>query len=251
MASSSIRILVVDDFERWRLFVLQSLQKEREIKVVGQASDGLEAVQQAQELQPDVIRLDIGFPTLNGVEAALRIRAVSPDSKVLFVSANGSVDTVEEAMNTGAGGFVRKATRKRASLLCSGPGRSQSFTDQSCSLIPDLPSCPHHQLVRSSGLNKEPRSILSILMLAGLGYPTSCYFCQYTRSTETSKSKVVACLVLADTHRRFCPNMPLRQLSQRPIHDELIQPLRGTRTLGLSLLLCERANKTSSAPVAL
>jgi DNA-binding NarL/FixJ family response regulator len=109
MASSSIRILVVDDFERWRLFVLQSVQKEREIKVVGQASDGLEAVQQAQELQPDVILLDIGLPTLNGIEAALRIRVVSPYSRVLFVSENGSVDTVEAAMNTGAGGFVRKS----------------------------------------------------------------------------------------------------------------------------------------------
>jgi DNA-binding NarL/FixJ family response regulator len=109
MASFSIRLLVVDDFEPWRLFVLQFLQKEREIKVVGQASDGLEAVQQAQELQADVILLDIGLPTLNGIEVASRIRAVSPHSKVLFVSANGSVDTVEEAMNTGAGGFVRKS----------------------------------------------------------------------------------------------------------------------------------------------
>ena len=109
MASSSIRILVVDDYERWRLFVLQSLQREREIKVVGQASDGLEAVQQAQELQPDVILLDIGLPMLNGIEAALRIRAVSPYSRVLFVSENGSVGTVEAAMNTGAGGFVRKS----------------------------------------------------------------------------------------------------------------------------------------------
>ena len=109
MASSSIRILVVDDFERWRLFVLQSLQKEREIKVVGQASDGLDAVQQAQELQPNVILLDIGLPELNGIEAASRIRAVSPHSKVLFVSENGSVDIVEESMNTGACGFVRKS----------------------------------------------------------------------------------------------------------------------------------------------
>ena len=116
MASFSIRILVVDDYARWRLFVLQSLEKERGIKVVGQASDGLEAVEKAQELQPDMILLDIGLPTLNGIEAALRIQAVSPHSKVLFVSENGSVDIVNESMSTGASGFVKKSDAARELL---------------------------------------------------------------------------------------------------------------------------------------
>jgi DNA-binding NarL/FixJ family response regulator len=72
-------------------------------------SDGLEAVQQAQQLQPDLILLDIGLPTLNGIEAARRIREVSPASKILFVSENRSVDIAEEALNIGAGGYVVKS----------------------------------------------------------------------------------------------------------------------------------------------
>lgn len=71
--------------------------------------DGLEAVQIVQQLQPDLILLDIGLPTLNGIEAARRIREVSPKSKILFVSENRSWDVAEEALRTGAIGYVIKS----------------------------------------------------------------------------------------------------------------------------------------------
>jgi DNA-binding NarL/FixJ family response regulator len=104
-----IRILVVDDYEPWRRFILTTLQTQQELTIIGQVSDGLEAVQQAQELQPDLILLDIGLPTLNGIEAARRIREVSPASKILFVSENRSAGIAEEALSTGAGGYVLKS----------------------------------------------------------------------------------------------------------------------------------------------
>jgi DNA-binding NarL/FixJ family response regulator len=63
---------VVEDHERWRHFFSTALQKDPELQVIGEVSDGLEAVQKAQELQPDLILLDIGLPTLNGIEAARR-----------------------------------------------------------------------------------------------------------------------------------------------------------------------------------
>jgi DNA-binding NarL/FixJ family response regulator len=85
------------------------LRKEQGLQVIGEASDGLQAVQQAQELQPDLILLDIGLPTLNGIEAARRIRKVSPASKILFVSENRSAGIAEEALSTGAGGYVVKS----------------------------------------------------------------------------------------------------------------------------------------------
>jgi DNA-binding NarL/FixJ family response regulator len=100
---------VVDDYEPWQGFVSKTLRNEPELQVIGQVSDGLEAVQQAQELQPDLILLDIGLPTLNGIEAARRIRKVSPTSKILFVSENRSVDVAEEALSTGASGYVVKS----------------------------------------------------------------------------------------------------------------------------------------------
>jgi len=85
------------------------LKAQPDLVVTGQVSDGLEAVQQAQELQPDLILLDIGLPTINGIEAARRIREVSPVSKILFVSEIRSPEIAEQALNTGAGGYVLKS----------------------------------------------------------------------------------------------------------------------------------------------
>jgi len=137
LATFRIRVLVVDDYEPWRRFACSTLRREPELQIIGQASDGLEAVQQAQQLQPDFILLDIGLPTLNGIEAARRIREVSPVSKILFVSENRSRDLAHEALRTGASGYVVKSNAGsellpalRAVLL----GKqfvSASLTDQS------------------------------------------------------------------------------------------------------------------------
>ena len=74
---SSVRVLVVEDSVPFRRFVCSTLEKRPELQVICEVSDGLEAVQKAEELNPDLILLDIGLPRLNGIEAALRIRKLS------------------------------------------------------------------------------------------------------------------------------------------------------------------------------
>jgi len=106
---STFRVLVVDDYEPWRAFVASTLKNQSKLRIIGEARDGLEAVQIAQQLQPDLILLDIGLPTLNGIEAARRIREVSPKSKILFVSENRSRDIAEEGLRIGAIGYVVKS----------------------------------------------------------------------------------------------------------------------------------------------
>ena len=76
--------------------------------IVCEVSDGLEAVQKAEKLQPDLIVLDIGLPTLDGIEAARRIRSLSPQAKILFVSQESSTDVVQEALRLGALGYIAK-----------------------------------------------------------------------------------------------------------------------------------------------
>jgi DNA-binding NarL/FixJ family response regulator len=88
-----------------------------ELQVISEASDGLEAVQKAAELQPSLIVLDIGLPSLNGIEAARRIRKLSPNSAILFLSQESSPEIVQEALSIGALGYVVKAHAGRDLLI--------------------------------------------------------------------------------------------------------------------------------------
>jgi DNA-binding NarL/FixJ family response regulator len=109
-------VLVVEDFETFRQFIISTLQTRPELQVICQVADGLEAVQRAEELRPDLIVLDIGLPGLNGIEAARRIRKLSPESKVLFLSQESDADVVQEVFNLGARGYVIKAQAGRELL---------------------------------------------------------------------------------------------------------------------------------------
>ena len=115
---SSISVLVVEDFAPFRQFICSTLGKKRDLQVICEVSDGLEAVQKAEEWKPDLILLDIGLPTLNGIEAARRIRKLSPESKIIFLSQESSPDVVQEALNLGAWGYVLKA-RAASELLAA------------------------------------------------------------------------------------------------------------------------------------
>ena len=104
----SVRILVVDDYEPWRRVISRTLEKQPELQIICEVTDGLAAVQKSEELRPDLVLLDIGLPHLDGIEAARRLRKVSPQSKILFVSQWFSADLVQEAFHVGAEGFVNK-----------------------------------------------------------------------------------------------------------------------------------------------
>ena len=116
-SGSLIPVLVVDDNEPFRRFVRATLSTKPELKIISEVSDGLEAVQKALELQPALIVLDIGLPGLNGIEAARRIRKLSPKSTILFLSQESSPEIIQEALCLGALGFVIKAHAARDLLI--------------------------------------------------------------------------------------------------------------------------------------
>jgi DNA-binding NarL/FixJ family response regulator len=122
LLSSALRgsmstVLVVDDFEPFRRLVCLILQNKRDLQVIGEASDGLEAVEKVQALKPDLILLDIGLPSLNGIEAAHRISCLNPTATILFVSQISDADVVQEALSNGAKGYVWKQDAGRDLLL--------------------------------------------------------------------------------------------------------------------------------------
>lgn len=108
LEKSSLRVLVVDDFLPMRRVVCWELKSIPELQVIAEASDGDEAVQLAQQLQPDLIVLDIELPKTNGIEAARQILELNPNSKILFVSQETSLPIIQKALSTGARGYVAK-----------------------------------------------------------------------------------------------------------------------------------------------
>ena len=113
MKGSGIRVLIVDDFEQWRKVVRAALQGKLGLHIFEEAADGLEAVQKAQAMQPDLVVLDIGLPMLNGIEVARYIRRVSAKSKVVFLTENHSCEVTETALQDGASGYVVKSAFAR------------------------------------------------------------------------------------------------------------------------------------------
>lgn len=103
------RVLVVEDFDKFRRLLCSLLQDRTDCRIVGEASDGLEAIQKVEELRPDLILLDIGLPTLNGIKVAERVRTMVPHAKVLFISHESSSDIIEETFQVGGQGYIHKA----------------------------------------------------------------------------------------------------------------------------------------------
>ena len=116
MARAAKRILLVDDYKVWREFASKMLEQETKLQVVAEAADGLQAVQLAHQLEPELILLDVGLPGMNGIETARQIRQVSPNSEILFLSENQSEDIAEAALSTGARGYVVKSAALRELL---------------------------------------------------------------------------------------------------------------------------------------
>jgi DNA-binding NarL/FixJ family response regulator len=117
MSTPVVRVLIVDDFEEWRRELRAILEQKPTLRVVGEAANGREAVQQARLLKPDLILLDIGLPVLNGIEVASLLKDSSLRSKILIVSENRRREIAEEALRRGAFGYVIKSQAGSELLL--------------------------------------------------------------------------------------------------------------------------------------
>jgi DNA-binding NarL/FixJ family response regulator len=105
---AKFRLLIVDDFRLWRDCVQARLEEHPKIRVVGFASDGLEALQKVEDLQPDLVLLDISLPKLNGFETAGKIRKLTPNCKIIFLSGHSCPEMVRGALEAGGSGYVHK-----------------------------------------------------------------------------------------------------------------------------------------------
>jgi DNA-binding NarL/FixJ family response regulator len=111
-----VRVLIAEDFLEWRRELGSILKTSPSLQIVGEAENGLEAVQKTADLKPDLVLLDIGLPILNGIEVARKISGLGRHPKIIFVSENRSWDIAEEAFGAGGRGYVPKS-QVRSELL--------------------------------------------------------------------------------------------------------------------------------------
>ncbi|TVS11741.1 MAG: DNA-binding response regulator [Planctomycetaceae bacterium] len=104
----SIRIVLADDHHLVRAGLRALIERSPGLEVVGEAEDGRQVVQLAENLQPDIVLMDIAMPEMNGLTAALQLRTLVPHTRVIIVSMNSTVDSVLRAMRAGVAGYLLK-----------------------------------------------------------------------------------------------------------------------------------------------
>lgn len=107
-----INIVLADDHVLVRKGIRAMLESDDEISVIGEAGNGLEALETARNLRPDILVLDIRMPELNGLDAAARLKDVSPGTKAVILSMHDSEEYVLQALDAGAYGYLLKDTDK-------------------------------------------------------------------------------------------------------------------------------------------
>jgi len=167
-----ITVLLADDHSVVREGLQALLQAESDIQVVGQAADGAEAAELAARLRPDVAVLDIAMPVLNGVEALRQIRQVSPETRVLVLSAYCNPACIEQVVELGAAGYLIKKT----SILILAKAirevhQGRSFLDPSISVVtglapgalPRTAAASARGVPRNNGLTARETDVLKLI----------------------------------------------------------------------------------------
>jgi DNA-binding NarL/FixJ family response regulator len=102
-----LKILLVEDHAPFRRLIRTELQRRDEFQII-EAADGLEAIEKAEQLVPDLILLDINLPKMDGFEVAKRIRGISPHARLLFLSQESEPHLVRKALGLGVDGYIQK-----------------------------------------------------------------------------------------------------------------------------------------------
>ena len=170
--SNNIKVLLVEDHEMFRMGIEVSISKMEGIEIIGQASNGLEAVEKAIALTPDVILMDIGLPEIDGIEATKRIRDNHLNSKILMFTSRESEEDVFAALRAGADGYVMKGINQQqlaAAISAVNEGTAwldpaiaklvlQSATSQSNS------SKDPSQFIKNCGLTSREIEVLKLIV---------------------------------------------------------------------------------------
>lgn len=190
-----MKILLCDDQAVIRDGLEMLLQLEKDMQVVGSASDGAEAIELASQNQPDLILMDLKMPGVNGIEATRQIRAKFPDIKILVLTTYDDDEWLFDAIRAGASGYLLKDTpRQKLIEAIRGTVEGKSFLD---------PIVAGKLMVQVASNQKQPASLLvekltdrelEVLRLVAKGFPNSEIAAQLHLSEGTVRNHVSAVL---------------------------------------------------------
>jgi NarL family two-component system response regulator LiaR len=167
--SEPIRLLIVDDHELVRQGFVAMMSVEPAFEVVGQAADGVEAVELAHSLQPDVILLDLAMPRMDGIEAAREIKSQNPGARILVITSFAEDEKVYQVVKAGALGYLLKDSSPEALMRAIDDvyeGRLSLHPDIALKLIDEL-NRPSDQLPTEDPLTQREVEVL-VLVAKGL-----------------------------------------------------------------------------------
>jgi DNA-binding NarL/FixJ family response regulator len=166
----TLKLLLADDHEIVRQGLRSMLEAQRDCHIVGEAADGRQAVTMTKELNPDVVILDIGMPSLNGLEATRQILKMRPQTKVLILTMHESDSVIREVLDAGARGYILKtdAGRDLVSAVESLRRNKTFFTSRVSQMILDgfLKGDPRPQDSSSGVVRLTPRQREIVQLLA-------------------------------------------------------------------------------------
>jgi len=114
--SKSIKVTIIEDHDMTRMGLSFALSNNDSIEVLGSSSDGLEGVEQALQLKPDLVIMDIGLPTIDGIEATRKIKNAMPEIKVLMNTSRDNEDDILDSFAAGADGYITKGATSEQTI---------------------------------------------------------------------------------------------------------------------------------------
>ncbi len=192
MPGKSIRVLIVDDHALFRQGLRRILESLKWVAIVGEASDGNEAVNIARETNPDIILMDVSMPHLNGLEATQRIKRILPDTGVILLTMYEDVFLQEDGMRIGASGYLPKKSVERdlfdaIAAVSSGERYFYRFSGISLDTGNKLPS----SIISYESLSAREKEVLRLLAGGMTNRGISEHLCISVNTVETHRKKIM------------------------------------------------------------